>query len=123
MIEEEARNQQQGCGNDQRAGDLVVQKRARGQRCLHEYFKPEVQETYNGVMRLPTNITELELRSSLINMMQNSLFNRLFNEDPVAHVENFLEKCDTVHITEVTKGVIKMQLFPFSLSGKAKSWF
>ncbi|KAK9092607.1 hypothetical protein Syun_027518 [Stephania yunnanensis] len=34
MIEEEATNQQQDCENDQSAGDMVVQKRARGQRCL-----------------------------------------------------------------------------------------
>ncbi|KAK9140534.1 hypothetical protein Scep_010215 [Stephania cephalantha] len=50
-------------------------------------------------MKLPVDTTEFELRSSLINMVQNILFNRLANEDPVAHVEIFLEKCNTVHIT------------------------
>ncbi|KAK9104914.1 hypothetical protein Scep_021758 [Stephania cephalantha] len=74
-------------------------------------------------MRLSANFTEFELRLSLINMVQNSLFNGLANEDPVAHVKNFLEKCDTVHITGVTKEVIRMIFFPFSLVGKAKSCF
>ncbi|KAK9121746.1 hypothetical protein Syun_019363 [Stephania yunnanensis] len=57
-------------------------------------------------MRLLANTTKFELRSSLINMVQNNVFNGLSNEDSVAYVENFLEKCDTMHITRVIKVVI-----------------
>ncbi|KAK9166709.1 hypothetical protein Scep_001900 [Stephania cephalantha] len=74
-------------------------------------------------MRLPADISELELRSSLINMVHNNLFNGLASEDSVARMKNFLENCVTIHITGVTKEIIKMRLFPFSLSGKAKSKF
>ena len=64
-----------------------------------------------------------ELKSSLINMVQASLFCGKPNEDANAHLHNFLELCDTVVIRGVAADVIKLRLFSFSLLGKAKQWF
>ena len=64
-----------------------------------------------------------ELKSSLINMVQASPFCGKPNEDANAHLQNFLELCNTVVIRGVTADVIKLRLFPFSLLGKAKQWF
>ena len=71
-----------------------------------------------------------KLKSSLVNMVQASLFCGKPNEDANAHLQNFLELCDTVVIrgdTVVIQGVaadvIKLWLFPFSLLGKAKHCF
>ncbi|KAK9160680.1 hypothetical protein Syun_007021 [Stephania yunnanensis] len=123
MVEDQARNQEQGGGINHPKGDLVVQDSVQGQRCLHDYFKPEVQITYNRVISLSAYTTEFELRPYLLNMVQNSLLYKLANADPVAHIKSFLEKCDTVHIIGITKEVIRMRLFLFSLGGKAKSLF
>ena len=45
------------------------------------------------------------------------------NEDANAHLQNFLELCDTVVIRGVAADIVKLRLFPFSLLGKVKQWF
>src|SRR6185503_347762 len=64
-----------------------------------------------------------ELKSSLINMVQASHFCGKPNEDANAHLQNFLELCDTVGIRGVAADAIKLRLFPISQLGKAKQWF
>ena len=64
-----------------------------------------------------------KLKSSLIKMVQASPFCGKPNEDANAHLQNFLELCDTIVIRGVAADVIKLRLFPFSLLGKAKQWF
>ena len=64
-----------------------------------------------------------ELKSSLINMVQDSPFCGKPNEDANAHLQNFLELCDTVVIRGFATDVVKLRLFPLSLLGKAKQWF
>ena len=49
-------------------------------------------------------------------------FRGLINEDPFEHVENFLNICDTMHITSVTEEAIRLSDFPFSLKDKAYHW-
>ncbi|KAK9114138.1 hypothetical protein Syun_020935 [Stephania yunnanensis] len=41
MVEDQERNQQQGRGNNQLKGDLVVQDIVQGKRCLRDYFNSE----------------------------------------------------------------------------------
>ena len=53
-------------------------------------------------------------------MVQASPFGGKSNEDANAHLQNFLELCDTVVIHGVAADVIKLRLFPFSLLGKVK---
>ena len=46
----------------------------------------------------------------------------LTNEDPNAHILNFLEVCDTLKYNEVRDDAIRLRLFPFSLKDKAKHY-
>jgi hypothetical protein len=45
------------------------------------------------------------------------------SEDANAHLQHFLELCNTIVIKDVAPESIRLCLFPFSLSGKAKQWF
>ena len=45
------------------------------------------------------------------------------SEDVNAHLQHFLELCDTIVIKDIALESIRLRLFPFSLSGKAKQWF
>ena len=62
-----------------------------------------------------------ELKSSLINMVQASPFCGKPNEDANAHLQNFLELCDTVVIRGVTTDVVKLRLFPFFPPGEGET--
>jgi len=44
------------------------------------------------------------------------------NKDPYAHLETFIEICNTVKIASVPDEAIRLILFLFSLVGEAKRW-
>ncbi|XP_024019991.1 uncharacterized protein LOC112091203 [Morus notabilis] len=92
------------------------------QRAIRDYFKPPIQEHYSGIRRQTINAKNLELKPSLISMVQQNQFGGLPNEDPNTHLSMFLEAADTVKINGVTEGTIKLKLFPFSLRDKARQW-
>ena len=45
------------------------------------------------------------------------------NEDAASHLNTFVELCDMQKKKDVDIDVVKMKLFPFSLSDSAKIWF
>ena len=61
-----------------------------------------------------------ELRTGLIMMVQANQFYGLPSEDASAHLQHFLELCDTIVIKDVAQGSIRHHMFPFSLAGKVK---
>jgi len=65
----------------------------------------------------------LELRTSLITMVQANQFCGLPSDDASAHLQHFLELCDTIVIKDVAPASIRLYMFPFSLTGKVKQWF
>jgi hypothetical protein len=56
-------------------------------------------------------------------MVQASPFYGKPNEDASTHLQLFLELCSTFTVRGVEEDAIRLQLFPFSLLGKAKQWF
>ena len=56
-------------------------------------------------------------------MIQTSVqFAGMPNDDPNAHIANFLEICDTFKQNGVSDNAIRLWFFPFSLRDKAKEW-
>jgi len=92
---------------------------AMDEKTLREFFAPSTANVATGPSVNVGNVN-FELKSILINMVQASPFCGKPNEDANAHMQNFLELCDTVVIRGVAANVIKLRLFPFSLLGKAK---
>jgi len=56
-------------------------------------------------------------------MVQASPFCGKSHEDVNAHLQYFLEICDTFTIKGIPQEAIHLRLFPFSLLGKVKQWF
>ena len=92
------------------------------QRALRYYFRPAVNDNYFGIQCQPINANNFELKSALINMVQQNQYEGLPHEDPHVHLATFLEITNTVKMNGVTKDVITMRLFPFSLRDKARGW-
>jgi len=64
-----------------------------------------------------------ELKTGLVNMVQASPFCGKASEDANAHLQNFLEVSNTINPKGTTMDIVRLRLFPFSLLGKAKTWF
>ena len=92
---------------------------AMAEKTLREFSVPSTDNVATGP-NINVGDMNFKLKSSLINMVQASPFCGKPNEDANAHLQNFLELCDTVVIRGVATDIVKLCLFPFSLLGKAK---
>ncbi|GJY94989.1 reverse transcriptase domain-containing protein [Tanacetum coccineum] len=70
----------------------------------------------------PINAQNFELKSSLINLVQNQIFRGGNDEEPHAHIRHFESITNNQRYPELPKTTIKLLLFPFSLDGVAKTW-
>jgi hypothetical protein len=91
-------------------------------KSLRDYSTPVVANVPVGPA-VNTGIRNFELWTGLITMVQANQFCGLPSEDASAHLQHFLELCDTIVIKDVAPASIRLRLFPFSLAGKVKQWF
>ena len=63
------------------------------------------------------------LRTGLIMIVQANPFCGLPSEDANAHLQHFLELCDTIVIKDIAPESIRLRLFPFSQVLKTKQLF
>ena len=68
-----------------------------------------------------TNV--FEIKTGLVNMIQASPFCGKASADAHAHLQNFLEVSSIINPKGITMDNVRLRLFPFSLLGKAKTWF
>ncbi|KAK5833325.1 hypothetical protein PVK06_017148 [Gossypium arboreum] len=92
-------------------------------RTMYDYAKPNLTGTESSVVRPAVTANNFELKPNTIQMIQQFVqFDGLQDEDPNAHLANFLEFCDTFKINGVSDDAIRLRFFPFSLRNKAKQW-
>ena len=101
---------------------LTPEFEAMANRTLHKFFAPTTANIRTGPI---VNVGDngFELKPALINMVQANQFSGKAHEDASAHLQHFLEICNTFIIKGVTQDAILLRLFPFPLLGKAKQWF
>ena len=72
----------------------------------------------------PTNDAEsCEINVALLNLVMKDQFSGLPSEDAATHLNNFVDLCDMQNKKDVDNDIVKLKLFPFSLRGRAKTWF
>jgi hypothetical protein len=99
--------------------NLTLEFEAMANKTLREFSAPTTANIRTGPQ---TDVGEngFELKPSLINMVQASQFYGKAHEDVSAHLQHFLEICNTFTIKGVNRDAIILHLFSFSLLGKAK---
>ncbi|GJV88264.1 reverse transcriptase domain-containing protein [Tanacetum coccineum] len=70
----------------------------------------------------PINANNFELKSSLINLVQNRIFQGTPDEEPHAHIRHFESITNNQRYPDVPNTTLKLLLFPFSIDGVAKQW-
>ena len=92
------------------------------QMTLRQFSAPSNSHIPTGLIN-DQGIVSLEIKTGLVNMIQASPFCGKASEDANAHLQNFLEVSNIINPRGTTMDNICLRLFPFSLLGKAKTWF
>ena len=83
---------------------------------------PSLDGTRKSIARPTINANNFKIEPALLQMIQSGIqFYGLANEDPNAHIANFLEICDTFKYNGVSDDAIRLRLFPFTLKDRAKA--
>ncbi|CAM8939779.1 unnamed protein product [Rhodiola kirilowii] len=91
-------------------------------RTLGDYTAPRVSGFKSAIAPPGIANNTWELKTGLIQMVQNNQFSGRMNEDPHQHLKRFVQMCNTVKTNGVPPESYYMRLFPFSLSDKAGRW-
>ena len=88
---------------------------------MSDYTRPLLTGTESSIARPGVAANNFEIKPNIIQMVQQHIqFDGLPDEDPNAHMANFLEICDTFKINGASDDAIRLRLFPFSLRNRAK---
>ncbi|CAM8982836.1 unnamed protein product [Rhodiola kirilowii] len=91
-------------------------------RTLGDYTAPPVSLFQSAIASPGIANNTWELKTGLIQMVQNNQFSRRINEDPHQHLKHFIQMYNTVKTNGVPLESYYLRLFPFSLSDKASRW-
>ena len=70
----------------------------------------------------PIQANNFELKVVTLQLLQGIQFHRLTGEDPNTHLTSFLKVCNNVKYNWVIEEVVRLRLFPLSLSNRSKQW-
>ena len=91
-------------------------------KTLHDYSTPTVHNMPVGPA-VNTFTRNFELRTGLITMVQANQFCCLPSEDASAHLQHFLELCDTIVIKDVAPAASGSVCFPSPSWGRRNNGF
>ena len=91
-------------------------------KTIREFSAPSSENVRTGPTP-PVGDGNFELKPALISMVQASPFCGKPHEDANAHLQHFLEICNTFTIRGVSTNAIRLRLFPFSLLGSQSNDF
>jgi hypothetical protein len=102
---------------------LAKQLKKMADRTIADFAKPSINALGSSISRPSADENNLKIKNHVIHMIQSSCtFYVLKDEDPHAHIANFLKICDTFRIKRVSNDAIWLRMFPFSLRDSAKAW-
>ncbi|KAB2632586.1 hypothetical protein D8674_028833 [Pyrus ussuriensis x Pyrus communis] len=91
-------------------------------RTIQDFSMPQFSSRQSCIVFSELDATSsYEIKDYVINMLPE--FSGDENQDASEHVDNFLDICGTQNIKGVSDEFIRLKLFPFSLTGDARTWF
>ncbi|CAM8908486.1 unnamed protein product [Rhodiola kirilowii] len=91
-------------------------------RTLGDYTAPRVSGFQSAIAPSGNANNTWQIKTGLIQMVQNNKFSGRMNEDPHQHLKRFVQMCNTVKTNGVPPESYYLRLFPFSLSDKSTRW-
>jgi hypothetical protein len=93
------------------------------EKSLRDYASPRCEDIRVQESNSKLKATKYKIKSKIIEMAVENLFERMVTENPYRHIRHFTTLCNTVHQEGVPDEWFKWNLFPYSLAGEAKTWY
>jgi len=92
-------------------------------RTLGDYATQQGPRNLSSIVMPPfTNNRAVEMKPAFLSLISSNQFVGLDHEDPYTHLSTFYELCSTMGVSTEEEEAVYLRLFPFSLTGKAKTW-
>ncbi|XP_056860219.1 uncharacterized protein LOC108838444 [Raphanus sativus] len=91
-------------------------------RPIGAYDRPTNHGHLLGIRAPAVAANNFEIKSGLLNQIENNKFHGLAAENPFDHLDSFDRYCGLSKINGVSDDAFKLKLFPFSLGDKARQW-
>ena len=92
-------------------------------RTLRQSTQPRASHVTKGVKMPTTTAANFDIKPHVMNMITGNLFYGLEKEEPVDHLQKYIQTCSLQKINSMSDEELYMYLFRFSLAGKAQRWY
>ncbi|GKC41764.1 reverse transcriptase domain-containing protein [Tanacetum coccineum] len=81
-----------------------------------------VAPTPGSVITIPENANEFAIKGNHLTLVKGNQFDGRIKTDPHKHIHEFLGICDMFKYRDTENEVVRLMMFPLSLTGEAKTW-
>ncbi|GKB02741.1 reverse transcriptase domain-containing protein [Tanacetum coccineum] len=102
---------------------LMMRPNGQAPRSMEELCQPSIDERGGLIAPIPTQATDFGLRHHMIQQVQNSQFLGLPGDNANRHIDKFLEITQHMKQNGVSDDVLRLSLFPYSMTHHAIAWY
>ncbi|GJR11365.1 hypothetical protein Tco_0794017 [Tanacetum coccineum] len=81
-----------------------------------------VASTLGSAITIPETANEFAIKGNHLTLVKGNQFDGRTKTDPHKHIHEFLGICDMFKYNDTENEVVRLMMFPLSLTGEAKTW-
>ncbi|GJU76793.1 hypothetical protein Tco_1273863 [Tanacetum coccineum] len=81
-----------------------------------------VAPTPGSAITIPETVNEFAINGNHLTLVKGNQFDCRTKTDPHKHIHKFIRICDMFKYRDTKNEVVRLMMFPLSLTGEAKTW-
>nr|GEZ15283.1 reverse transcriptase domain-containing protein [Tanacetum cinerariifolium] len=81
-----------------------------------------VAPTLSSAINIPETANEFAIKGNHLTLVKGNQFDGRTKTNPHKHIYEFLKICDMFEYRDTENEVVRLMMFPLSLTGEAKTW-
>ncbi|GKB64906.1 reverse transcriptase domain-containing protein [Tanacetum coccineum] len=81
-----------------------------------------VAPTPGSAITIPKTVNDITIKGNHLTLVKGNQFDGRTKTDPHKHIHEFLRICDMFKYKDTENEVVRLMMFPISLTGEAKAW-
>nr|GEV92483.1 reverse transcriptase domain-containing protein [Tanacetum cinerariifolium] len=78
--------------------------------------------TFSSAITIPETVNKFAIKGNHLTLIKGNQFDGITKTDPHKHIHEFLEICGMFKYKDTKNEVVRLMMFPLSLTGEAKTW-